>query len=248
MEIPTQNTADDVGNAKFTETRWSLVIAAGKQSSPEASAALETLCRNCWYPVYYYVRRKGHTPHDAQDLTQEFFARILRDNLFAQADRNLGRFRAYLLGALNHFLADQRDKNNALKRGGGNIPLSLNDSTFEEKYLNEPSASSTPEEDYDKKWRMLLLENALKKLRQELEKEKIRHFELLKQFLTSEAGPGSYDQVCKELGISQNSAAVSVHRLRQRFQTLIRTEIAETVSNPQEANEEIRHLFGISSP
>ena len=247
MQTPTESTR--LENGQFTETKWSLVVAAGQKSSPEAEAALETLCQSCWYPVYVYIRRKGFPPHDAEDLTQEFFARILRGNLFAQADSRLGRFRAYLLGALNHFLANERDKDRALKRGGRSPHFPLNEPGFEEKYLHEASVQATPEEDYDRKWRARLLENAMKKLRAEFEQTaKLREFDLLKQFLTSETKPGCYMQICKELGISPNTAAVNVHRLRRRFQTLVREEISETVSNPREAEEEITHLFGKIHP
>ncbi len=229
---------------EFAETQWSLVIAAGGQTSPKAAIALETLCARYWYPLYLYVRRRGYSAHDAQDLTQEFFSRLLKNNCFARADRERGKFRSYLLGALNHFLADDWDKAHAQKRGSGQKLLFLDDAIAERTYLQEAASDLTPEKAYDKRWALTLLTQALKRLREELRASgKAGQFDVLKNFLTSEPDDGEYAKVAKQLGMSTKSVAVAVHRLRGRFRTFLREELAHTVSDPKQVDEELRYLF-----
>lgn len=226
----------------FTETRWSVVAAAAENQSPGAAAALETLCETYWFPIYVYIRRRGHSPHDAQDLTQDFFARIVSDNSFARADRGKGKFRSYLLGALNHFLADDWDKKRASKRGGGQTILSIQ--AAEEKYMQIPSTSVSPEKAFDHRWGMILLEQGVRRLQAELKAaKKEAQFELLKDFLINESAPGRYDAVARKLSLSPNRVAVMVFRMRKRFRELLRAELAQTVSTQADLDEELRHLF-----
>jgi RNA polymerase sigma factor (sigma-70 family) len=233
---------EDRARTDFTETQWTLVRTAGNKASPMAAAvALETLCKVYWLPIYAYVRRRGYSQHDAQDLTQDFFTRIISDNSFARADRNKGKFRSYLLGALNHFLSDEWDRTQAQKRGGGQILFSLNDA--EEKYAQVPASDMTPEKMFDHRWGLILLERGLQRLQEEMKAaKKERPFRVLKPFLAGEPGSG-YAAPARELGVSANRIAVMVFRLRQRFRELVRAELAQTVCSQADLDEELRHLF-----
>lgn len=224
----------------FTETRWSIVAAAAENESPDAAAALETLCETYWSPIYVYIRRRGYSAHDAQDLTQDFFARIISDNSFARADRGKGKFRSYLLGALNHFLADDWDKKRARKRGGGQIIWSLE--AAEENYMQIAGTTVSPEKAFDHRWGMILLEQCVRRMQAEFKaakKEKL--FELLKEFLINESE--RYGPVARKLSLSSNRVAVTVCRMRKRFRELLRAELAQTVSTRADLDEELRHLF-----
>ena len=230
----------------FATTHWSVVLAAGQAASPEAEAALEKLCRAYWYPLYAYIRRQGHSPHDAQDLTQGFFARLLEKNWAGVADREKGKFRSFLLTALNHFLGDQRDQANALKRGGGKVIISLDEQTAEGRLSMEPATDLSPEKEYEKLWAVTVLQQALSHLREETDKTgRGQMFEGLKPFLEGETRPGDYAAVAAKLGMTANSAAVTVHRLRQRYRELVRAEIANTVASAEEIEDELRHLFAV---
>jgi len=228
----------------FTATHWSVVLTAGQTSAPGAAEALEKLCRTYWYPLYAYVRRKGHSPHDAQDLTQEFFARLLARNYLETVGREKGKFRSFLLAALNHFLADERDRALAAKRGGGKVFLSLDEQDAETRYQADVASPLSPDQIYDKRWATTLLEQAFAKLRQEsVAAEKGERFDRLKIFLEDGTEPGDYAALGVELGMAANTVAAAVHRLRQRYRELVRAEIANTVASPDEINEEMRHLF-----
>ena len=195
-------------------------------------------------PLRLYVRRKGNSPHDAQDLTQEFFARLLKHNSFAGADRQKGKFRTYLLGALNHFLADEWDKARAEKRSDGQALISLDDENAEERYLQQPASDLSPDKVFARRWGLILLEAALTRLREEsVAAGKGRQFELLKTFLTTETQDSGYESIAAELDTTTNSVAVSVDRLRQRYRELVRAEVAHTVTDPREVDEELRGLF-----
>jgi RNA polymerase sigma-70 factor (ECF subfamily) len=230
--------------AAFATTRWSLVRAAGTGgSAPEE--ALERLCRGYWAPIYAFVRRKGFSPPDAQDLTQAFFARVLRRETFSQADPRRGRFRTFLLSALSCFLADEHRKATRQKRGGGQELLSLEGSQMEEQFLEVPSPEAGPGELFDRRWRLSLLQQALRRLEAEfVAADKARDFALLKEFLTAPATVGAYDPVAAELGTQPRTVAVMIHRLRRRFRELVREEVAQTVTDPTEFEEELRQLFG----
>jgi RNA polymerase sigma factor (sigma-70 family) len=232
------------GREHFEQTQWSLVVLAGRKSSPGAAEALNSLCRTYWYPLYCYVRRKGYSPHDAQDLTQEFFARLLKSNSFATASREKGKFRTYLLSALNHFLSDEWDKARAAKRGGGEVLISLDQEDAEKRFQNEPCVDLSPDKVYDRRWALTVLREALNALRKEHEQpEKMRLFDLLKPHLTSEPDSASYHSIASELGMTPNAVAVAVHRLRQRYRELVRAAVAQTVTSPLEVDEELRNLF-----
>lgn len=233
--------------AWFTTTHWSVVLQAGESDSPQAAAALEQLCRIYWYPLYAYVRREGHSPADAQDLTQEFFARLLARHSLAQVGPQKGKFRSFLLAALRHCLSDQRDRDRAVKRGGGAEVLSLDAQEAEERYCLEPVERLDAEKIYERRWAMTLLEQALKRLREEsVAAGKAELFERLRSFVA-----GDSDVTCgkaaSELGLSENAVRSAVHRLRQRYRALVREEIAHTVANPTEIDAEIRYLIRVMS-
>jgi RNA polymerase sigma factor (sigma-70 family) len=232
----------------FTVTHWSVVLQAGRGASHAGRAALEQLCGRYWYPLYIYVRRRGHGPEEAQDLTQEFFARLLERNDLAQADPAKGRFRSFLLGAMNHFLSNEWRKARAAKRGAGLALMSLDEEVAEGRYRGEPATESTPETLYERRWALTLFDSALTRLGEEWNiASKARQFEELKQFLSRTADQGEYERVAGQLGMSTGAVAVAVHRLRQRFRELVHDEIAHTVASPTELEDELRHLFAVLS-
>jgi RNA polymerase sigma factor (sigma-70 family) len=232
------------GSRQFATTRWSLVLAAGQRSSPQSSAALATLCENYWYPLYAYVRRRGHEADEAQDFTQAYFARLLEKNDLAAADPGRGRFRSFLLTSLKHFLANEWDRARAEKRGGGRSLLSIDFGTAEERYRAEPSHDLTPEKIFERRWALVLLENVLARLHDEsVQAGKTDSFDRLKGSLTGEQTAVTYGQLAAELNMSEGAVKVAVHRLRRRYRELLRAEIEETVADPQEIDQEIRDLF-----
>ncbi|HEV3304183.1 MAG TPA: sigma-70 family RNA polymerase sigma factor [Planctomycetaceae bacterium] len=232
------------GSRQFATTRWSLVLAAGQRSSPQSSVALATLCENYWYPLYAYVRRRGHDADEAQDFTQTFFARLLEKNDLAAADPARGRFRSFLLASLKHFLANEWDRARAVKRGGGRAVLSIDFGTAEERYRAEPSHDLTPEKIFERRWALVLLENVLARLHDESARAgKTDSFDRLKGFLTGEQPAITYGQLAAELNTSEGALKVAVHRLRRRYRELLRAEIEETVADAQEIDQEIRDLF-----
>ncbi len=230
----------------FATTHWSVVLAAGQTATPQAGDALEKLCRTYWYPLYAYVRRQGHSPHDAQDLTQGFFFRLLEKNWVGDADREKGKFRSFLLSVLNHYLGDERDRANAAKRGGGQTLISLDEQTAENLLAQEPASDLSPEREFEKRWAAALLQQAMLRLREEFEAvRKGKTFDQLKLFLEGEASSGEYAVIAAGLGMSANAIAVSVHRLRQRYRELVRIEVANTVGSPNEIEEEMRYMFSV---
>ncbi len=234
-----------VGQPLFATTHWSVVLSAGDQHTPEGTAALEQLCRTYWYPLYAYVRRDGHSPADAQDLTQEFFAGLLARKSLTQVSPEKGKFRSFLLAALRHSLADQRDRARALKRGGGVEVLSLDAQEAEGRYRLEPVDRLDAEKIYERRWAMTLLKQALDRLRAESAAAgKAQWFERLRSFLTGESGFTSAETAA-ELGLTDTAFRGAVYRLRQRYRELVREEIAHTVSDPSETEEEIRHLIAV---
>ena len=219
-------------------------MAAGEPGSPSAAEALEKLCRTYWYPLYAYVRRKGHSPHDAQDLTQGFFARLLQRNFLENVTPQKGRFRSFLLAALNHFRSDEWDKARAEKRGGGQVLISLDDHNAEALYLLEPDSGATAEMLFEQRWALALLAQALARLREEFAAtDKTREFDQLKVFLSAPTSDGAYAAAAIKLVMPIETVTVKVHRLRQRYGELIRAEIAHTVASPADIEEEMRHLF-----
>lgn len=230
--------------ARFATTHWSLVLAAGRKSSPDSQQALAALCETYWYPLYAYIRRRGHGAHEAQDLTQEFFAALLEMDSFRAADRQRGRFRSFLLASLNHFLAKQWRKAAAQKRGGGRRVLSIDVESGESRYRLEPSHDLTPEKIYERRWALTLLERALARLREEFDSSgRAVLFEHLKPFVGGDRSTVPYRQIAADAGMAQGAVKVAVHRLRRRCRELLREEIAQTVADPKEIDDELRDLF-----
>jgi DNA-directed RNA polymerase specialized sigma24 family protein len=225
----------------FHTTRWSIVLAAQSWTDAAgAHAALAALCRDYWYPLYAFVRRRGFAAHDAQDLTQAFFADLLERNP-TLADPAKGKFRSYLLGALKHFLANEWHRANAQKRGGGQKIVEWDALDPEARYALEPADQTDADTLYDKRWAMELLARAMAELRAEFAaKDDARTFDALKGTLIG-VGPAR-EELAKQLGISAGVLKVAVHRLRHRYREVLRAEIAETVDSPSEVNEEMRHL------
>jgi RNA polymerase sigma factor (sigma-70 family) len=231
-------------NPIFATTHWSLVLAARHSDSTTASTALATLCQTYWYPLYSYVRRRGYSPQDAQDLTQEFFARLLQLRWLGQADRQRGRFRTFLLSAMSHFLANEWDKSRAQKRGGGVeiVPLELD--SAESRYGKEPADPSTPEQAYERRWAVALLDEVLQRLQRECTAQgKVEWFEALRPCLIGEGGSQPYAVLAQKLRLSESAVKVAVHRLRARFRQLLREEIAKTVVTAADIEDELHYLF-----
>ena len=232
------------GREYFATTHWSVVLTAQRSDSTRAQAALSNLCRTYWYPLYVFVRRQGQNPHDAQDLTQEFFARLLAKNYLAEVVRGRGRFRSFLLTACKHFLANEWDRARAAKRGGGRTTISLNQTDAEGRYQLEPPDTATAEKIFDRRWATTLLDQVLNRLREEyVHAEKLALYEALKGCLTVESRAAPFGQLAAQLDMSEGAVKVAAHRLRQRYRAVLREEIAQTVSSPAEVEEELRHLF-----
>jgi RNA polymerase sigma-70 factor (ECF subfamily) len=232
------------GATPFALTHWSVVLAARRSHSAEAQEALEQLCRAYWNPIYSFVRRQGYGPPDAQDLTQEFFARLLAKNYLADVDRSKGRFRSFLLASLKHFLANEWDKSQAQKRGGQQQRIPIDTRSAETSYAVEPVEHLTPEKLFERRWALTLLQQVLTLLRAEYVGEgKAGLFEQLKGTLTGERQTLPYAEIATRLNTSEGAIKVAVHRLRQRYRDLLREQIAHTVSTPEEIEEEIRALF-----
>jgi len=240
----------DCGDAavQFTTTHWTVVLAAGGVASPQADVALAELCRTYWYPLYAFVRRKGHSAHDAEDLTQAFFARLLEKNYVAQADRDRGRFRTYLLAALTHFLADEWDKNRRLKRGGGREIISFDAASAEERYRLEPVDQLDAAKLYERRWVTTLFEKVLVRLEREFhDSGKSALFDRLKGSLLAEEDGLSYAELGAQLGLKEDAVKQAVHRMRHRYRELFREEIAQTVAGPGEVEDELKYLFAVLS-
>ncbi len=231
----------------FRTTRWTTVLRAGRDASREDHDALERLCRDCWGPVYFFIRRLGYNEHDALDLTQGFFARFLERGYLRAADPRRGRFRSFLLASVKHFLAHDREKSRRLKRGGTVAFVSWEELGQEADVL-ELSAPATPEESYDRRWALELLQRALTRLRDEFESSgRAQQYEALKTFLSSEARAGDYDAVAGEMGMTVRAVTVAVSRLRQRLAELAREEVAHTVEHHDDVEEELRYLATLAA-
>ncbi len=233
----------DPGSPRFATTRWSIVVAAGAAADTEGRAALESLCRSYWYPLYAFERRGGTPAADAQDLVQGFFAELLEKDYLRQADRERGRFRTFLLAAFRHFASKEREKARALKRGGGRKALPLDFEDGESRYLLEPADERTPERIYERRWALTLLDETLDRLRTEHDVAgRADLFEALRGTLSGgETAP--YADLGARLGMSEGAVKVAVHRLRKRYREVLRSLIAETVAEPGDVDDEIRHLL-----
>lgn len=227
-------------------TRWSVVLSAGDLTSPHAATALEALCRAYWYPLYAYVRRRGHSPADAEDLTQEFFAHLLAHNWVARADPHKGRFRSFLLMAMSRFLANEWDKAHTLKRGAQIrlVPLQLDDA--EPRYAQEPADTSTPEQAFEKQWALATLDEVLQHLRAEFERAgKAVLFAALKPCLIGSRETQPYAALASELGMTEGAVKAAVSRLRERYRERLKEAIAHTVASPSDVDAELRHLIRV---
>jgi RNA polymerase sigma-70 factor (ECF subfamily) len=232
------------GSRHFKSTHWSVVLAAGDRDAPEWREAMAALCTTYWRPLYAFVRRQGNSPEQAEDLTQEFFARLLEKNYLRTVDREKGLFRSYLLGCLRHFLANERDRQLAHKRGAGRKPLSLDFRTAEKSYRLEPSDERTPDRVYDRQWALTVLHEVLDRLQAEWATTgRTVHFDALKIFLTGEDRPATYSEMASQLGVSVSAIKVAVHRMRRRYGELLREEIGRGVNDPAEIDEELRRLY-----
>jgi RNA polymerase sigma factor (sigma-70 family) len=230
------------GFRRFATTRWSVVCAAGRDDSA-AGAALAALCETYWYPLYAFLRRRGCSREEAEDVTQAFFARLLERGWVRSADRDRGRFRTFLLTALTRFLAKERDKNHAAKRGGGRARLSLDFEAGETRYSLEPADEQTPDRLFERRWALTVLDRVLGRLEEEHGDEPGRaaKFAALKPLMTS-ADAAPYAEVGAALGMSEGAVKVAVHRLRKRYKELLREEVAQTLSDPAAVEQELADL------
>jgi RNA polymerase sigma factor (sigma-70 family) len=235
--------AADDRRGRFATTRWSVVRAAGRRSSPGSRQALSALCETYWYPLYAEARRKGLAPNDARDRVQAFFTLLLEKDGLASADEARGRFRSFLLAAFHHFLANEWDRQRARKRGGGRRIVSLDQSTGEDRLTHEPVHQQTPERIFDRRWALALIDRALGRLREECTRAgKAELFETLGSALVGDRG-ASYADLGQAMGMSEGAVKTAVHRLRARCAVLVRDEVAQTVSDPDEIDDELAHLF-----
>lgn len=232
------------GDTSFNTTRWSLVLRAGGQGTADAQRALSELCTLYWYPLYAFVRRNGHAHDDAEDLTQAFFAQLLEKSLVGAAQRERGRFRSFLLTSLKNFLSDERSKARALKRGGGRAALSLDMRDADDRYLREPCTRETPEQLYERRWAVQLLDRALRRLEQETgDAGRSALFEKLKPCLTGGRPHSDYAQIAEELNSTEGAVKVAAHRLRQRYKEVIRELVSETVEHSEDISDELGVLL-----
>lgn len=232
---------------RFSTTRWSLIVAAGDSRSPDAQSALATLCETYWFPVYAFIRRSGQSHDDARDLTQAFFMRVLEKNYFKDAKSERGRFRSFLLASVRHFLSNQRDWDRALKRGGGQTLLAIDVESGDQQYQHEPVEHETPDRIYERRWALAALAAAMARVAARYEHTgRSDLFARLKPYLTGDE-PESYAALAAEAGVSEGSLRVAVHRLRRQFASSLREAIAETVENPGDVEEELRHLLAAVS-
>lgn len=227
----------------FATTHWSLVVAAGDSASPAAREALERLCRSYWYPLYAYVRRRGRSAHDAKDLTQGFFLQLLDHGYLARADPRKGRFRTFLLVALNHFLTNEWHRGQTQKRGGG-ATFSLDALSAEERYAAEPYTADTPDRLFEQRWALAVVERAIEALRREFEAAgRAGLFDALKGVLTGNQVTEPYEAIAARLDLTEAAVKMTVSRLRRRFGELLQAEVAHTVADAAAIDDELRHLL-----
>ncbi len=230
----------------FPVTQWTAVLAAGSRPSPESAAALERLCTLYWYPLYAFVRRSGYSPADAEDLTQEFFARLLEHNWISAADPQKGRFRSFLLMIVKRFLANEWDKVRALKRGGQVRFVPLEFDTAETRYRQDPADTRTPDQVFEQHWALALLAQVLNRLREEYARDgKAGLFEALEPCLVVTRELPPYATLATRLGMSEEAIRMAVSRLRARYRECLKEETGHTVASPDEVEEELRHLFRV---
>jgi len=246
-ETDSTGSATDKG-AWFTTTHWSLVLNARDPASPLAGEALEKLCRSYWYPLYAYVRSRGLDEQAAKDLTQGFFAKLLEKNYLAQVHPEKGLFRSFLLASLKHFLSDEWDKSRAQKRGGGQLHISLDDPTGEDRYRLEPVDHMDPEKLFERRWALTVLEQAQGKLAEEYAKAgKSEVYAHLRATESGDNGVPTFAEVAVALGLTESAVKSAAFRMRQRYREVVREEVAHTVGSSAEIDEELRHLIAVIS-
>ena len=235
--------------AKVATTQWSQVLAARDGSTTKARRALASLCGTYWQPLYAYIRHQGSDPDEASDLTQAFFAELLETDLLKDVDPSKGRFRAFLLAALRHFLSHERDRARALKRGGGNPTLSIDVETGESSYSLAPVEEMSPADVFERRWAMTVLDRALARLRLEAKASGDEtRVEQLEQYLTGAGPQAPYRKAAEALGMSEGAVATAVHRLRKQYGQCLRAEIAELVLDPADVDGELRHMLAVVRP
>jgi RNA polymerase sigma-70 factor (ECF subfamily) len=233
----------------FVTTHWSVVLSAQAKGSAKSSEALETLCRTYWYPLYAYARRAGHSPADAEDLTQSFFARLLEKDYLQSAARDKGKFRTFLLVALKRFLANEWDRQHAQKRGGFVPVVSIDQDQAEARFAAEPAHNVGPDVLFDRQWALTLLDSAMSRLQQEYTATgRTRLFETLRSLLVKDESASPYAEIAARLNLTEPAVKMAVHRLRTRYREVLREEIVQTVSSAAEVEEELRHLFSAFGP
>lgn len=233
---------------RFATTRWSIVLAASHRKTSESDSALETLCQSYWYPLYAYVRRQGYQPAEAQDAVQEFFAKVLEKEYLAAADQQRGRFRSFLLTVFKRFLSNEKKRDDAQKRGGSLYVLSLDFEAGERRLQMEPACDWTPEKVYERRWALTLLDEVLCRLDADYEaKGKSRLFEQLKVFLTDVSGTPPYAEIAESLDMTEGAVKVAVHRLREQYRAMLRQEVANTVAEENDVDDELNCLLAALS-
>jgi RNA polymerase sigma-70 factor (ECF subfamily) len=250
MEEDRQHTASSTKGANekpreaFQTTRWSLVLRASDLEGTSSQRDLEHLCRACWYPIYAFVRRQGYSPEDAQDLAQGFFVHVLENNVLSHADPERGRFRSFILGALRHFVSNEARKQRAEKRGGKVTFVPIDAGDDEERFDREIAHPDSPEKLFQRNWAESLLQRAVSALRKDYEDcGKLHLFTALQPYLAGSANPNSYQELAQQIGMSTGTVAVAVFRMRKRYGELLRAEIAQTVDDPADIEQEIRLLL-----
>jgi RNA polymerase sigma-70 factor (ECF subfamily) len=232
--------------AGFQTTRWSLILKAAEGDSAEATLALALLCEAYWYPVYAFVRRQGHAPPDAEDLTQSYFARFLEKDVVRGVRPESGRFRSFLVVSVRNFLHNERDRERALKRGGGRRLVSLDVVTAEREYEREPADAATPESLFERSWARTVFDHVVERLEQETARhEGAERVARLRPFLTGVEPRDSYADIASEWGVGESAVRVAVHRLRKRFAALLRDEVGRTVSDEKDVDDEIRYILSL---
>ena len=238
----------DAWGRNFQTTHWSVVLRGGDKLSDEGRQALEKLCRTYWFPLYAFIRKRGHTHEQAQDLTQGFFAVFLEKNQIAKAARERGRFRSFLMTSVENFLRNEHDRAQAQKRGGGRELLSLDAQGAEERYLSEPGTETDPAKTFEQRWAATLLDTVLTRLQEEFVATARKDlFEALQAHLWGDSESVPYPQLAEQFGLSLANVKTTAHRLRQRYRELLREEIAHTVALPNQIDDEIRHLMKVVS-
>ena len=245
---PAEETQVQPKDGAFTATQWTQIRLAAETSSPDGQEALQQLCQTYWYPLYAYVRRKGHNPEEAQDLTQAFFARLLDKKYIALAAPELGRFRTFLLSSLQRFLINEWEKVRTQKRGGGASFVTWDEAETERLYQTEQSSGKSPEELYDRRWALTLLDQVFLKLQAEFAAEgHSSRFAKLKVLLWGDKSAPPYSEVAAQLGMTEGTLKVAVHRLRHRYRELLREQVLRTSARPEDVDEEIRYLIAVIS-